>query len=127
MSDIEFKVIQNNLPDNYGPLKNFNGHGRITGPCGDTMEFWLWINEGKIAEAKFITDGCGSSIASGSMAARLSEGKDPYGASRIGQIDVLEAIGGLPEESAHCALLATNTLKSAIEDFQKKGNRDEYS
>jgi ATP-binding protein involved in chromosome partitioning len=104
-------------PRNYGPLESFDGHARITGPCGDTMEFWLQVREGRIREASFTTDGCGPSRAAGSMATELVIGKSPAEAARIGKADVLAGLGGLPEESEHCALLAVNTLKAAIEDL----------
>lgn len=104
-------------PRNYGPLPQFNGHARITGPCGDTMEFWLQVSEQRIAEAGFTTDGCGPSRAAGSMASELAIGKPLTEAAQIEQADILAALGGLPRESEHCALLASNTLKAAIGDF----------
>jgi len=107
-------------PRNMGPLENFNGHARITGPCGDTMEFWIQVQEGKIKKVSFITDGCGPSIASGSMTTCLAEGKTVDEAKSISQKKVLEALEGLPEESQHCALLAANTLKAACDDYLKK-------
>lgn len=110
-------------PRNYGPLERFDGHARITGPCGDTMEFWLLMREGRIAEAGFTTTGCDPSRAAGSMATELAIGKPPTEATRIEQADILAALGGLPEESEHCALLASNTLKAAIEDFGQKTKR----
>ena len=107
-------------PRNYGPLELFDGHARITGPCGDTMEFWLCMNEGRIAKASFTTDGCGPSRAAGSMATELAIGKPLTEAAQIEQAHILTALGGLPEESQHCALLASNTLKAAITDFGRK-------
>ena len=107
-------------PRNYGPLSRFNGHARITGPCGDTMEFWLQTSEGRIAGIGFTTDGCGPSRAAGSMATKLAMGKPLTEAAQIEQADILTALGGLPEESQHCALLASNTLKAAITDFGRK-------
>jgi len=104
-------------PRNYGPLSQFNGHARITGPCGDTMEFWIQVSEERILEAGFTTTGCGPSRAAGSMATELVIGKPLAEASRIEPADVLAALGGLPDESEHCALLASNTLKAAIRDF----------
>jgi len=105
------------LPANFGPLRGANANARITGPCGDTMEFWLRIENERVAQATFTTDGCGHSIISGSLAARLAEGKAVSEAAAISHDDVLEAVGGLPEESRHCALLAANTLKAALSDY----------
>ena len=102
-------------PRNYGPLQSYDGHARITGPCGDTMEFWLTVRKGKVKRASFITDGCGSSLACGSMATSLAEGKDVKDAAALQQKDILDAFGGFPLESEHCALLAANTLKVACE------------
>ncbi|GAJ20640.1 unnamed protein product, partial [marine sediment metagenome] len=70
-----------------------------------------------VQEASFFTDGCGTSIASGSMVTELARGKKLSQAQRISQKDVLNALGGLPEESEHCALLAADTLKAAIRDY----------
>jgi len=107
-------------PRNYGPLSQFNGHARITGPCGDTMEFWLQVSENRVLEASFTTTGCGPSRAAGSMATELVIGKPLCEASRIEQADILAALGGLSEESEHCALLASNTLEAAIRDFSSR-------
>ena len=104
-------------PRNYGPLPQFNGHARITGPCDDTMEFWVQVSEQRIANVGFTTDGCGPSRAAGSMAAELAIGKPLTEAAQIAQADILAALGGLPEESEHCALLASNTFQAAIQDF----------
>lgn len=104
-------------PRNYGPLPVCNGHARITGPCGDTMEFWLDVSQGRIARLGFTTDGCGPSRAAGSMATELVAGRSVGDAAQIAQADVLAALGGLPKDSEHCALLAANTLRAAISDF----------
>lgn len=109
-----------NDPYNMGRLQDFNGHAKITGPCGDTMEFWLQVQDEKIKKVSFITDGCGPSIASGSMTTRLAEGKSLEEVKLINQQDVLKALDGLPEDHEHCALLATNTLKAACEDYLSK-------
>ena len=104
-------------PRNMGRLKDADGWARYTGPCGDTMEIWIGISGDEIEEARFFTDGCGTSMASGSMVTELAAGKSIDEALEIGQEDVLDALGGLPEESEHCALLAATTLKLAIGDY----------
>ena len=81
------------------------------------MEIYLRVGDGKIINASFWTDGCGPSIASGSMATEMAKQATVGEAQRISQQDVLTALGGLPEESEHCALLAANTLKDAIKDY----------
>jgi len=104
-------------PRNLGDMKDADGFAKVTGSCGDTIEIWLKVNNGTIADATFMTDGCGTSIASGSMVTELAKGRTILEAQRISRQDVLNALGGLPEESEHCALLAANTLKAAIRDY----------
>ena len=105
-------------PRNIGEIENADGFARITGPCGDTMSIWLKIDNGKILDARFLTDGCGTSRASGSMATEMAKGKNLAEAQKISQQDVLDGLGGLPEESEHCALLAANNLKEAIQNYR---------
>jgi nitrogen fixation NifU-like protein len=104
-------------PRNLGEIPGHDGLGRIIGPCGDTMQIHLKVKDGNVSNASFWTDGCGPSIASGSMVTELVKGKSVPEAQRISQQDILDALGGLPEESTHCALLAANTLKEAIKDY----------
>jgi len=103
-------------PRNCGPMVEYDGHARVTGPCGDTMEFWLTVDNGKVTNVAFITDGCGSSRACGSMAVCLAEGRDLEDVVDLQQTDVLAALRGFPAESEHCALLAVTTLRAACED-----------
>jgi Mrp family chromosome partitioning ATPase len=114
-------------PRNHGPLEDFDGHARITGPCGDTMEFWLRARNGTVEKVSFITDGCGSSLACGSMATCLAEGKGIEEAAALRPENILEGLGGFPQEFEHCALLAANTLKAACEDGlnHQNGSRKE--
>ncbi|MBI4620353.1 MAG: iron-sulfur cluster assembly scaffold protein [Desulfobacterales bacterium] len=104
-------------PKNIGKIEDPDGFGRVTGPCGDTMEISLKVKDDRITKALFMTDGCGTTIATGSMAADLTTGKDIKEALKISQEVILDALGGLPEDSRHCALLASNTLKEAIKDY----------
>lgn len=107
-------------PHNRGALDIFNGHAKVTGPCGDTMEFWLLADQGKIKKVSFVTDGCDPSLAGGSMTTCLAEGKTIEEAKAITQKAVLDALGGLPEDHEHCALLAANTLVAACDDYLSK-------
>jgi nitrogen fixation NifU-like protein len=104
-------------PRNLDGIQAPDGLGEVTGSCGDTMKIYLRVNNGRVTNATFWTDGCGPSIASGSMVTELVKGKSVAEAQRISQEDILNALGGLPEESLHCALLAANTLKEAIGDY----------
>jgi nitrogen fixation NifU-like protein len=79
------------------------------------MEFWLKIHDGHILRATFTTDGCGASIASGAMVARLAEGKTLDQATRLTPQQVEAAIDGLPEDHKHCPVLALDTLRAALE------------
>ena len=110
-------VIDHSMdPRNLGATEEPDGFAKVTGPCGDTMQIWLKVKNDTIANATFLTDGCGTTIVAGSMVTELAKGKAYSEALRITQQDVLDALGGLPEESVHCALLAANTLKQAIKD-----------
>jgi len=104
-------------PRNLGDLEEANAFGIITGPCGDTMAIWLKVEDDKISEASFTTDGCMTSLAAGSMVTELVKGKTLADIQKINQQDVSNALGGLPEESEHCALLAANTLREAVKDY----------
>jgi len=104
-------------PRNVGSLENADGFAMVTGPCGDTMEIWLRVKNDRIIEATFMTDGCGTTIATGSMVTELVKGEAISHVLRINQQDVLKALDGLPEESQHCALLAANTMRAAIRDY----------
>jgi len=104
-------------PRNLGEIPTPDGFAKITGSCGDTMEICLKVKNGRVMNASFWTDGCGCSIASGSMVTELAKGKSIPEAQKITQQDILDALGGLPEDDLHCALLAANTLKEAIKDY----------
>jgi len=109
-------------PRNLAEIPAPDGSARTTGPCGDTMEIRLRVRDGRVLNVSFWTDGCGPSIASGSMVTELAKGRSVLEAQKISQQDILDTLGGLPEESLHCALLATNTLKEAIKDHLASKN-----
>jgi nitrogen fixation NifU-like protein len=112
------KVIERWLnPRNLGKIRNPDGFAKIKGPCGDTIQISFKVNDGRLSKIKFMTDGCASSIAAGSMATELAQGKKIEEAAEISQQMILEALKCLPEESVHCALLASNTLKEAIKNY----------
>ena len=104
-------------PRNLGIPPLFDGHGSVSGSCGDSMDMWIRVVDDRIAEARFATDGCGSSIACGSMATELVRAKPLAGITLLRPRDVLDALQGFPEESAHCAELAVDTLKAALQDY----------
>jgi nitrogen fixation NifU-like protein len=106
-------------PKNWGIMKNASGYGKITGSCGDTMEISVKVENNKIIKCTFDTDGCGPSIACGSIITEMAKGNMVKNARRITQKKVLQFCGRLPEEDKHCALLAANTLQRAIEDYER--------
>lgn len=104
-------------PRNVGSIQDEDGFGSVDGPCGDNMEIWLKVKNGNIQNATFWTDGCGTTIAAGSVVTELAKGKSVAEAQRISDHTILDFLGGFPEESVHCATLAANTLKEAIKDY----------
>jgi len=92
-----------------------------TGPCGDTINFFLKINNGIIEKATFITDGCGASLATASQTTLLIEGKSIEFAEKLEPKDIDNALKGLPDDHKHCTELAVRTLRRAIDKY-KRGN-----
>ena len=112
------KVVERWLnPQNFGTIANPQGYAKVGANCGDTIEIFLRIKEYKIIDAKFSTEGCGPTLAAGSMATELAIGKTVQEAFKISQQAILDNLGGFPKESEHCALLASDTLKEALRDY----------
>lgn len=107
-------------PTNTGEIPDANGFGRLTGPCQDTVQVWLKVQANKIVRATFWTNGCGATIACGNAVCEMATGKLISEALQITPKNVIEYLGGLPEESVHCAALASNTLKAAVMDYISK-------
>lgn len=95
-------------------MENPDSTGEMHGSCGDTIKIFLKINDGNITEASFFTTGCGPSIVSGDMACEMSLGKSIDAASEISGDDILQALGGLPDDKTHCAHLASSALQEAL-------------
>ena len=108
-------------PQNMGVMLDPNGHAVLIGPCGDTMEFFLRVQESQIELAVFMTDGCGPTVACGSMLTRMAQGKSLEDAAAIEAADLIIALDGLPPEHVHCATLAVDTLRQGIADCCSKG------
>lgn len=108
------------MPANFGPLHDYDGNARITGSCGDTMEFWISVSGSWIEDARYTSDGCYSSNKCGSTAALLVRGMPLSEAGLLTPEAILARAGDVPDESRHCALLAANTLKAAIRDYRRK-------
>jgi nitrogen fixation NifU-like protein len=108
-------------PRNFRLIKNPSGYAKVTGSCGDTMEMFIKIKEDSITECAFQTDGCGTSIACGSITSELTKDKLlKHAMASISSREILEKLGGLPEEDVHCAQLAAETLRSALTDCLDK-------
>ena len=90
------------------------------GPCGDTMKFFLKINNNLIEKANFITDGCGASIATASQTTILIEGKSLNQIEKLKPEDIDKALKGLPEDHKHCTELALRTLNQLIQKYKKE-------
>jgi nitrogen fixation NifU-like protein len=110
-------------PKNVGVIMGPDGYGSVLGPCGDTMDIYLRLDGQRIVKAAFMTDGCGATIACGSMLTQLVEGRSLEEAAAITPEDLTAALDGLPEEHTHCALLAVNTLREAIADCSREGEQ----
>ena len=115
------QVIQESRhPQNAGRMEDPDGCAIVRGPCGDTMEIYLRVQDGRIAEATFMTDGCGPTVACGSLLTSMAQGMSLQAAQEILAGDLLAALGGLPSEHEHCAHLAVNTLQEALAGYQRK-------
>jgi nitrogen fixation protein NifU and related proteins len=108
-------------PRNLGDIKDADGVGEVgAAACGDIMKISLKIEDGRIKDARFKTFGCGSAIASSSMATELIKGRTIEEAMHFSNRDVVNALGGLPPVKIHCSVLAEEALKAALEDYLKK-------
>jgi len=114
-ADYSDKVIEEfHHPKNLGRMSDPDARGLVHGWCGDTMEFYLRLNGKRIQEINFMTDGCGATIACGSMLTQMATGKSLEEAGELLPDDLIEALDGLPEENEHCAELAVSTLQNAL-------------
>ena len=108
-------------PRNVGVLENADGVGEVGNPvCGDIMKIYLKIDHDVISDVKFETFGCGSAIASSSMATELIKGKPLSEALALTNRAVAEALDGLPAHKMHCSVLAEEAIKKAIQDYYDK-------
>ncbi len=113
-------------PRNVGEIENADGIGEVgNAKCGDIMKIYLKIDNNVITDVKFETFGCGSAIASSSMATEMIKGKTVKEALDITNKQVVDALGGLPAHKLHCSVLAEEAVKSAVKDYYDK-NGIEY-
>ncbi len=108
-------------PRNVGKMENADGVGEVgNATCGDIMKVFLKIENGIIVDAKFNTFGCGSAIATSSMATEMIIGKSLEEALTLSNKAVVEALDGLPANKIHCSVLAEEAVKAAIMDYYEK-------
>ncbi|MBR5337601.1 MAG: Fe-S cluster assembly scaffold protein NifU [Lachnospiraceae bacterium] len=108
-------------PRNVGVIEDANGIGEVgNAKCGDIMKMYLKIEDGIIEDVKFETFGCGSAIASSSMATELIKGKPVSEARKLTNKAVAEALDGLPDYKMHCSVLAEEAIGSALDDYEKR-------
>lgn len=108
-------------PRNVGEIENADGIGEVgNAKCGDIMKMYLKIEDGVIVDIKFKTFGCGSAIATSSMATEMIKGKTVEEALQLSNRAVVEALDGLPPQKIHCSVLAEEAVKAAVKDYYDK-------
>ena len=108
-------------PRNVGSMENADGVGEVgNAKCGDIMKIYLKIDEDVVSDVKFETFGCGSAIASSSMATELIKGKPVGEALALTNKAVAEALDGLPAHKLHCSVLAEEAIRAAVKDYYDK-------
>ena len=118
------KVMDHFLnPRNVGQIEDASGVGEVgNAKCGDIMKIFLDIEDGIIKDVKLQTFGCGSAIASSSMATEMVKGKSIHEALALTNKAVAEALDGLPPVKMHCSVLAEQAIKAALIDYAEKNN-----
>ena len=112
-------------PRNIGCIENADGVGEVgNGKCGDIMKMYLKIDNDVVSDVKFETFGCGSAIASSSMATELIKGKPLKDVLKLTNKAVTEALDGLPTHKLHCSVLAEEAIQAAVKDYCEKNNLD---
>ena len=110
-------------PRNVGEIPDADGVGEVgNAKCGDIMKMYLKIKDDRIEDARFETFGCGSAIASSSMATELIKGKTVDEALAVTNKQVVDALGGLPAYKLHCSVLAEESIKAAVKDYYDRNN-----
>ncbi len=110
-------------PRNVGVIEDADGVGEVgNAKCGDIMKMYIKVENGILVDVKFETFGCGSAIASSSMATEMIKGKPLSEALALTNKAVTEALGGLPAYKLHCSVLAEQAVQAAILDYYKKNN-----
>jgi nitrogen fixation NifU-like protein len=115
-SDKVIEHFQN--PRNVGEIPDPDGIGKVGSEvCGDVIEVYIRVSDGRLEDVKYKTFGCGAAVASGSMGTEMVKGKTIAEAMLITDQQVADALDGLPEEKLHCSNLAAEGIRAAIEDY----------
>ena len=110
-------------PRNLGKMEDADGIGEVgNAVCGDIMKIYIKVDHGIITDVKFNTFGCGSAIATSSMATEMIKGKKIEEALTLSNKSVVEALDGLPAHKIHCSVLAEEAVKAAVKDYYDKNN-----
>ena len=110
-------------PRNVGEIPDADGVGEVgNAKCGDIIKMYLKIKDDRIEDVKFETFGCGSAIASSSMATELIKGKTIEEALAVTNKQVVDALGGLPAYKLHCSVLAEESIKAAVKNYYDRNN-----
>lgn len=121
-SDKVIEHFQN--PRNVGEIPDPDGIGKVGSEvCGDVIEVYIKVADGRLEDVKYKTFGCGAAVASGSMGTEMVKGKTIKEAMLITDQQVADALDGLPEEKLHCSNLAAEGIRAAIEDYLSRGGR----
>ncbi|HOO31889.1 MAG TPA: iron-sulfur cluster assembly scaffold protein [Thermotogota bacterium] len=108
-------------PRNVGEIENPDGNATVGSPaCGDQVSVSLKVNDNKIEDIKFLSYGCASNIATGSIVTELAKGKTVEEAKKMTWKDAVDELGGLPPVKVHCSVLAVDGLRAAIKDYEEK-------
>jgi len=112
-------------PRNMGEIEDADGIGEVGNPkCGDVMQLFIKVKDGRIEDAKFKTFGCAAAIATSSMITEMVKGRALSELDQVTNEAVAEALGGLPRVKLHCSVLAEDALKAALKDYYKRRNGD---
>lgn len=115
-------------PRNVGKMTDADGFADIGDPsCGDSMQLWLKVDKGRIADIKFLSSGCAGAVATSSMTTVLARGKTIEEAKRINDAHVILALKGIPSRDGKCILSGTTALLEAIKDYERKKAADKNS
>ena len=110
-------------PRNLGKMEDAYGIGEVgNAKCGDIMKMYIKVKDGVISDVKFNTFGCGSAIATSSMATEMIKGKPVEEALKLSNQAVVEALDGLPTHKIHCSVLAEEAVRAAVKDYYDKNN-----